>query len=52
MDATRHHVLTDASSSITIYGEEGILVHAAAVVTNMPIDSDAERAIKADGDGM
>src|SRR5262245_26758697 len=52
MDAARHHVLTNASSSIAIDGEDGILVHAAAVVTNMPIDSDAERAIESGGDRM
>src|ERR1700733_15845141 len=48
----RHHVLRHPGATVAAHADAGLLVHAGAVVTDVPLDLDLVRAVEADGDAM
>ena len=48
----RHDVLGHADAAVAVHAHGGLLVHAGAVVADVPVDVDLERRVEADRDGV
>jgi len=51
-DLTRHHVLGEPDAGIALHDDGRRLVHAGAVVPDMPLDLDGHGHLETNGDGM
>ena len=46
----RHHVLRHPDAAVAVHADDGVLVHAGAVVAHVALDVDLQRRVEADRD--
>src|SRR3954468_13071371 len=51
-DRPGHDVLGDADARVAMHADRRLLVHAGAVVADVPVDLDRDRRVEADGEGV